>query len=51
MVAGGIVEPGGIDHAKAQIGESRFALAAIAGNARMIVDKGQASPDQSVEQR
>ena len=46
-----LLETGGVDDGEGEIGESGLALAAVAGDARLIVDQRQPAPDQPVEQR
>ncbi len=46
-----LVEAGGVDDGEFQVAEPPFALAAIAGHARLIVDQREPLADQPVEQR
>ena len=46
----GLFEAGGIDHREFEIAEPAFALAAVAGNARPVIDQRQPPPKQPVEQ-
>ena len=43
------LEPGGVDDGEGEIGEPGFALAAIARDARLVVDKRKLTPDQPIE--
>ena len=45
-----ILEAGGVDHGEGEIADLRFAPPAVAGDARRVVDDGQALADQAVEQ-
>jgi hypothetical protein len=47
----GIFEPGGIDQREVQIAKPAKAFAAVAGDARLIVDQREPPSDQPVEQR
>ena len=47
----GLVETGRIDGEAYAAGEMGLALAAIAGDARLVIDKRQLLPNQPVEQR
>ncbi len=47
----GLVEPGGIDDAEAQIAQRGLALAPVARHPRRVVDQRQAVAHQAIEQR
>jgi CO/xanthine dehydrogenase FAD-binding subunit len=49
--ARGIIEAGRVEQAEAQIGQMRLALAAVAGDAGLVVDQRQLTADQPIEQR
>ena len=46
-----LLEAGGVDHREGEIAEPRLALAAVAGDARPVVDQREPLADQPVEQR
>ena len=48
---GALVEAGGVDHGEFEIAETPIALAAVAGDAGLVIDQRQLLPDQPVEQR
>ena len=48
---GALVEAGGVDHGEFEIAEARIALAAVAGDAGLVIDQRELLPDQPVEQR
>src|SRR3982750_24340 len=48
---GALIEAGGVDDREVEIAEPGLALAAIAGDARQVIDKRELLPDQAVEQR
>ena len=48
---GALVEAGGIDDGEVEIAEPGLALAAVAGDARQVIDQRELLPDQAVEQR
>ena len=45
------LEAGGVDDGEGKVREPAFALAAVAGDARLIVDERQPAPNQPIEQR
>ena len=45
------LETGGVDDGEGEVRQSGFALATIAGDARLVVDQRQPAPDQPIEQR
>ncbi len=47
----GLVEAGGVDHREGEIAELRAALAAVAGDAGLVVDQRETLADQAIEQR
>ena len=44
------LEAGRVDDGEGKVGEPRLALAAVAGDARLIVDERELAPDEAVEQ-
>ncbi len=50
-VIGDILQPGGVDHRKAQVENLAIALAQVAGDARLVIDKRQLATNEPVEQR
>ena len=50
-IAGDVLEAGGVEQAEAQIADAALALAAVAGDARRVVDQRDAPAHQPVEQR
>ena len=48
---GALVEACGIDDGEFEIAEPRLALAAVAGDAGLVIDQRELLPDQPVEQR
>ena len=46
----GLLEPGRVDDAEAQGAEPRLAFAAVAGDARAVVDERELLADEAVEQ-
>ena len=46
-----LLQPGGVDDGEGEIAELRLALAAVAGDAGLIVDQRELAADQPVEQR
>ena len=48
---GALVEAGGIDDGEFEIAEPPLALAAVAGDAGLVIDQRELLPDQPVEQR
>ncbi len=50
-VVGHLLEASGVDHGEAQRAEAAGAFAKVARHARLIIDKRQSPPDQTVEQR
>jgi hypothetical protein len=49
-VVGHILQPGAVDHGKAQIAKAGIAFAQVAGHAGRVVDQRKLSADQPVEQ-
>ncbi len=47
----GLFQAGGIDQREVQIAKPAKAFAAVAGDARLVVDQREPAPDQTVEQR
>src|SRR5262245_52629040 len=43
-------EPGGVDHRKGEIAESRHTLAAVTGDTRQVVDQSEPLADEPIEQ-
>jgi hypothetical protein len=48
---GALVEAGGIDEGEFEIAQTPFALAAVAGDAGLVIDQRQLLSDQPIEQR
>ena len=48
---GALVEAGGVDDGEFEIAEPGLALAAVAGDAGLVIDQREFLPDQPVEQR
>ena len=46
-----LFEAGGVDDGEGKVRDPALALAAIAGDARLVVDERQPAPDQPIEQR
>ena len=46
-----LFKTGGVDDGEGKVGQSALALAAIAGDARLVVDQRQPAPNQPIEQR
>ena len=45
-----LLEAGGVDDGEFEVGQTRFALAPIAGHARLVVDQRELAPDEAVEE-
>jgi hypothetical protein len=45
-----LLQPGGVDHPEAEIGDPALAFAAIAGHPGCIVDESESPADEPIEQ-